>query len=486
VSESADKRLDGWKAIADHLQRNERTVMRWRKERGLPVHSVPGEYGSVYAYAGELDQWLRREAAPEGRDEPATGDSAGLPHTQSAADIAGPPVRAAATRARTWIAVAAAGATLAIGLVWLLGRPPIGLPIRAELRGRELTAMDKNDRPLWAYRFPQATVAGTEPVWARPSFGEKVRLVDVDGDGRPEVLFLDSLYFVGGKEEAQSDRLHCLSHDGKLLWSYNPQAILSFQGRRFEPPWFVFDLLFTASSAGRPGEVWLALAHRTWWPALVVRLDAGGRATTAFVHAGHIYALSRWRDPSGRPFVLAGGINNEHAAASLAALAEDGAPATSPQTPGSGYECDGCPPGRPDRFLVFPRSELSLIAGRPYNKTMEVVPSETAVTAWVAETWNFNDPAPNAWIGYALSNHDLAPQAAWMSDSYWALHRRLEMEGVLRHTADAWPERTGFRTVRVWQPKTGWSEARVPVREPATREEALGPPWVSPPSAPSQ
>lgn len=482
MSEAGDKRLDGWKAIADHFQRNERTVMRWRKERGLPVHSVPGEYGSVYAYAGELDQWLRREAAPEGRDEPATDDSPGLPDPQSGADIAVPLVRPTVNRARTWISLAAAGATLAIGLVWLLGRPPIGLPVRAELRGRELTAMDKNDRPLWTYRFPQPMVQGAEPRSAPPGRGEQVRLVDLDSDGRSKVLLLESSW--GGKN-FQSDKLHCLSHDGKLLWSYDPQAVLSFQGRRFEPPWMVLNLLFTPGSRGRPGDVWLSVAHNNWWPAFVVRLDAGGRATTAFVHAGHIYALSRWRDPSGRPFVLAGAINNEYAAASLSALAEDGAPATSPQTPGSGYECDDCPPARPDRFLVFPRSELSLIAGRPYNKVMEVVPSETGVTTWVAETWASNGPAPNAWIGYALSNHDLAPQAAWMSDSYWALHRRLEMEGLLRHTADACPERTGFRTVRVWQPKTGWSEARVPVREPANREEALGPTWASP-SPPSR
>ncbi len=480
--ETADKRLDGWKAIADHFQRNERTVMRWRKDRGLPVHSVPGEYGSVYAYAGELDQWLRREAAPEDREGPATDDSPGLPGPQSAADIALRLVRPAANRVRTWISLAAAGATLTIGLVWLLGPAPIRLPVRAALRGRELTAMDKNDRPLWTYRFPQPMAQGKDFLLARPTFGEQGRLVDLDSDGRSEVLLLESSW---SGRNFPSDRLHCLSHDGKLLWSHDPQAVLSFEGRRFEPPWMFFDLLFAAGSRGRPGEVWLSVAHHNWWPAFLVRLDAGGRATTAFVHAGHIYALSRWRDRLGKPFVLAGGINNEHAAASLSVLAEDAAPAASPQTPGSGYECDDCPPGRPDRFLIFPRSELSLIAGRPYNKTMEVVPSETGVTAWVAETWATNDPAQNAWTGYALSDRDLAPQTAWMSDSYWALHRRLEMEGLLRHTADACPERTGFRTVRVWQPKTGWSEARVPIREPATREEALGPTWPSP-SPPSQ
>lgn len=52
-------RLDSWKEIAAHLGRNERTVVRWEKERGLPVHRVPGGLRSgVFAYRKELDAWL--------------------------------------------------------------------------------------------------------------------------------------------------------------------------------------------------------------------------------------------------------------------------------------------------------------------------------------------------------------------------------------------------------------------------------------------
>jgi len=63
MSESHD-RLDSWKAIAEYLDRDPTTVMRWAKERGLPVHAVPGQRRrAVYAFKKEIDDWLRNSAS---------------------------------------------------------------------------------------------------------------------------------------------------------------------------------------------------------------------------------------------------------------------------------------------------------------------------------------------------------------------------------------------------------------------------------------
>jgi tetratricopeptide (TPR) repeat protein len=52
-------RLVGWKDIAAYLGKTDRTVKRWGRERGLPIHRVPGSgKTSVYAYPAELDNWL--------------------------------------------------------------------------------------------------------------------------------------------------------------------------------------------------------------------------------------------------------------------------------------------------------------------------------------------------------------------------------------------------------------------------------------------
>jgi hypothetical protein len=57
---SDDTRFDSWKAIADYLGRDLRTVARWEKEKALPVRRLPGgRRRAVYAYRSEIDAWLR-------------------------------------------------------------------------------------------------------------------------------------------------------------------------------------------------------------------------------------------------------------------------------------------------------------------------------------------------------------------------------------------------------------------------------------------
>ena len=47
-------RLDSWKEIAAYLKRGVRTVKRWEKEEGLPVHRhIHQRLGSVYAIKSE-------------------------------------------------------------------------------------------------------------------------------------------------------------------------------------------------------------------------------------------------------------------------------------------------------------------------------------------------------------------------------------------------------------------------------------------------
>jgi len=69
---SADKTiLQGWKEIADYLDRDVRTVKRWEQQRELPVRRMPGEGRSnVYVRVAELEEWLNRSAQPAVEDSP--------------------------------------------------------------------------------------------------------------------------------------------------------------------------------------------------------------------------------------------------------------------------------------------------------------------------------------------------------------------------------------------------------------------------------
>jgi len=69
TSPTDSQRLVSWKEIAAYFNCDVRTVKRWERERGLPVHRVPGgERSRVFAYTEELRAWLHsapREAASE-------------------------------------------------------------------------------------------------------------------------------------------------------------------------------------------------------------------------------------------------------------------------------------------------------------------------------------------------------------------------------------------------------------------------------------
>ena len=79
------RRLDSWKEIGTYLERDARTVQRWEKSLGLPVHrQLNQKAGSVYAYSDQLDEWRKsrsREAEPT--EEPANSPTDAIASTKS-------------------------------------------------------------------------------------------------------------------------------------------------------------------------------------------------------------------------------------------------------------------------------------------------------------------------------------------------------------------------------------------------------------------
>src|ERR1039458_7378114 len=109
ASTAENRRIDSWKEIAAFFGRDERTVKRWEKERGLPVHRLPGERGGVFAWSHELTSWLNSSGnvkadsppPPAATAPPTIPASAPVPE---AAPLTAPPRH----RALIWTTAAAA------------------------------------------------------------------------------------------------------------------------------------------------------------------------------------------------------------------------------------------------------------------------------------------------------------------------------------------------------------------------------------------
>jgi eukaryotic-like serine/threonine-protein kinase len=111
------ERLDSWKEIAAYLKRDIRTVQRWEKHEGLPVHRhLHDERGTAYAYRGEIDEWLQTRSRQQ-NEVPADGHSTVSGHAPDASSTS-----SGRSPRRLFLYVALAAALVAVIGTWALSR----------------------------------------------------------------------------------------------------------------------------------------------------------------------------------------------------------------------------------------------------------------------------------------------------------------------------------------------------------------------------
>ena len=72
----SNDRLESWKEIATHVGKDVKTVQRWEKRAGLPVHRhTEGRVLNVHAYRSEIDTWRDQHRAQRGNDDGGQGVS---------------------------------------------------------------------------------------------------------------------------------------------------------------------------------------------------------------------------------------------------------------------------------------------------------------------------------------------------------------------------------------------------------------------------
>jgi len=128
-------RLESWGEIAAYLKRDVRTVQRWERDEGLPVHRHQHkDRGTVYAFTGEIDRWSeQRSFGPDHRPRAPTAQPQPEPEPESSqppwwkrrAVDADEAESNSARKTVRWVVVAGATA-LAVGMTvggwWVLSR----------------------------------------------------------------------------------------------------------------------------------------------------------------------------------------------------------------------------------------------------------------------------------------------------------------------------------------------------------------------------
>lgn len=151
------QRIDGWKAIGAYLGRDRTTAIRWARDRGLPVHRIPGgQKGTVYALKDELDAWQLNQSGVPGAAPapPPIADPA--PPVAGLAEAAALPSAAPARRPLWPGLLAALAVLLAVGAAVVLWQSAFNAAQSPMPQDPELAALYLEARDDWALRTPEA------------------------------------------------------------------------------------------------------------------------------------------------------------------------------------------------------------------------------------------------------------------------------------------------------------------------------------------
>jgi Tol biopolymer transport system component len=265
---SAHDRLDSWKEIADYLKRDVRTVIRWGKARGLPVHRVPGgKRQAVFAYPEEIDAWLGSQGgngsshSPLGLLGPESNGHNGHNNNVAGDAEAVAPAARPASIARN---ILLSRRILLIAVAGLFGLAGMGAMFmrfhtRAAIRPLSFKQLTDDGRSKGGLRTDGTTLYFNEAEGARSI------LVSAPVSGSPSSP-IDTPF--------SNVALQDLSNDGKTLLIISSEGIVS-EG----PLWTI------PAQGGTPRRVGDAVCNQARWSPDNRRIVCAGRTTITVMDA---------------------------------------------------------------------------------------------------------------------------------------------------------------------------------------------------------
>jgi hypothetical protein len=448
--------LDGWKAVADYLGKSVRTAQRWRNELGLPVHKPSGREGeNVFAFRSELDAWRRRAAERDAKDPAGS-------HRDPELDTRdGTAVQNSAGR-RRWPVIATVALSLfALGAIaaivaWTRVNP--GQPTKYRVADDTLFVFDQDGRAMWNYPFPEQlneqayrlpyddarVVEHDDAAIERPPTAFLlVRIADINGDGRNEVLFL-----VRSEGPTDAGPLVCFSADGDRLWDYQPSLDAQYGEAKYSGRLARSTAIFVSTEPDGTAHVWATFNHQTWFPSVLVKLDGAGNSLGQYWSNGRITAVS-FADVGERKYVLVGAPHNATGGGSLAVLDRvrfgGVAPALNPV-----YRCTNCPGPVPEHFLVFPATDMRTSKGGYAHVDSIVLGANGMLTVDVNQmATTVGGQHHLASTIYTLDDA-IAVRSVEFYSGYPSVHDLLFKQGFLDHPFDATREAAQLWPVLRW------------------------------------
>lgn len=393
--------LSSWKEIAAELGVSARTAQRWELTAGLPVYRQgTGKNARVFARQEELRAWVQ------------TG---------------GP--NADPVKSRWRIRVAAAVLLLAMfgaAITWKLQAG--GQPAQWKFESGRLKILDASGKQLWERTHGETL--GNNSTY------DKVLLADIDGDGKTEALY----NHVPAKLGPEGGILYCYERSGKLRWRRRLGAEKTFGDREFSPV-YAGQILRLVQVLGKP-LILVVSNHYLYYPSQAALLDPrNGRVVEEYWHPGALrHCVIQDLDGDGLDEVILGGINNPGLGLGHPALAVLSLPFSRARQGGDSARTEFPPvTGGGERdYLLFPRPDVTTALGLlPEVASVEIEQSGRLVV---------RIPLPEGGAALYHLDFNLTVVDHRFSDNLLAIHRRLQLQGLLDH---AWSDREAAQLGKV-------------------------------------
>ncbi|GEM_PF-988871 len=338
----------------------------------------------------------------------------------------------------------------ALALFFLTHPPADSNPYEYKVLRSVLHVYNKEKQELWQKHVESCeddslqTYLNKDGEWGR----RYVQVVDVDGDGRNEVLVTGCL-----SGNISDGSLLCFESDGKLRWQHSMgDSGIKFGALDFtlEPNWQVGKFLTVRRTPRDKPQIFVAVQISPSWPTKLVELDAAtGNQKQEYWHAGGIGSMvSADIDGDGVLELVIGGLNNTFNSACVIVFDPRVIRGAGPTAPG--FEPQGTGPGTEKYYLLLPRSSVGVaLSPRPYNNVKSMIVSDKGQVTLQTEECRINQ---ESWIGgfvYSFTK-EMAVSYVVANDPFVVSFQRAKRDGLISDTLDTAYYQRMKDAVRYW------------------------------------
>lgn len=342
---TAKKRLNTWKEIANYLDCDKKTCQRWEKKYGMPVYRIDKNAPTrVHSFTDKLDEWLAKVKSDK---------------TRSASLIL-PKLKISKFLLFLLIII-----PISIIFLFAIGVFKDQIPAGFKIEGSTLKIFNKKGKFLWDFPTGIEKLLGDEHYQNHFQFKRMrdiisipphIMIKDITNDGRPEIVFS-----VQTQDEFTEGKIFCFDYRGNQLWDYELGKELTFGDVVISRDYRIYGFdLFDLDNDGKQETIIIA-DHRHRFPTRLVILNYQGQKLGDYWNSGRLSDLQFVDlNKDGRSEILTSGCNNEYKKGCLIVFDTSRISGSSPQY-NEEYICRELDPGTEKYYILFPRTDLDLL-----------------------------------------------------------------------------------------------------------------------------